>query len=90
MIGTDFWKYEGEPTDDEIASRKQWDKEHYDRLAIRPTCPNCGSRNTSWLRQQFCVCFDCESSFSNHYGDVRTDAEKGEDEFWENFEQEEV
>jgi len=77
--------YQGEPTDEEIQARKEWDKDSPDHLAIRPQCLTCGGSNTMWIRQEWCVCFDCESSFVNHYGDIRTEEEKEKDEFWNLF-----
>ena len=64
-MSKEFYEYEGEPTDEEIAARKEWDKNNYDHLAIRPICPTCDSRDTMWLRQQWSVCFNCDSSFTN-------------------------
>ena len=81
MIGTDFWLYEGEPTDEEIQARKQWNKDNHDHLAINPVCPTCGSKDTMWVRQQWSICFNCESSFVNHYEDLRS----VEDDFWRQF-----
>uniref|UniRef100_A0A6M3LF40 Uncharacterized protein n=1 Tax=viral metagenome TaxID=1070528 RepID=A0A6M3LF40_9ZZZZ len=60
----EFWQYTGEPTDEEIQSRKAHDKANRDMLAIRPECPTCGSINTMWIRQRWSVCFGCDSSFT--------------------------
>ena len=61
---TELWEHTGEPTDEEI---RQWialDGDLSDHLAIRHICPACGSKKTKWIRQQWCVCYGCESSFT--------------------------
>ena len=57
--------YEGEPTLYEMQHLKEyqsiWGK---DSLAIRPECYRCGSKNTIWLRQEWCVCLNCIAIFT--------------------------
>jgi len=76
----EFWEYEGEPTDEEIQLRKSYDKDNYDHLAVRPECPTCGSKKTMWIRQQWCVCFDCESSFT-----TQPQLSQEDSDFWSQF-----
>jgi len=80
MTGNNFWLYDGEPTDEEIQARKQWDSENFDHLAVRATCPFCGDIEAVWVRRQFYVCFNCDSSFTTN------DRMTEDDLFWRNFE----
>jgi len=71
----------GEPSDREIQMWITVDGDLYDMLATRPVCPECGSARTRWIRQQWCVCFSCESSFTTPEPEGQEDRD-----FWELFE----
>ena len=58
--------YSGEPTPEEILHRlEEQTKYKVDtKLWIRHKCPNCGNRNTQWLRQVWHVCYTCVVAFT--------------------------
>ena len=62
----EFWEYSGEPTPEEIIHRLEDNKlhNHNTKLWIRHKCPNCGNRNTKWIRQEWSICFDCIIAFT--------------------------
>jgi len=52
----------GIPSAEEI----RWWEEHdsiYNKFAICPVCPDCGSGSTRWVRQNWCICFRCHKAF---------------------------
>jgi len=60
----EIWQHDGEPDDEEIQQWMEVDGDLSDHLAIRHPCPTCRSNRTRWVRQQYCICYNCESSFS--------------------------
>ena len=55
----------GKPSQVEILQRKadriEWDRNH---LAIYKTCPACGSPKAEWIRNEWIICFQCETTFT--------------------------
>ena len=57
--------YEGEISQYELLHAKEfrdiWGK---NKLAISHQCPLCSSKDTEWIRQDWCICFGCTSTFT--------------------------
>jgi hypothetical protein len=75
----EVWQHRGIPTDEEIQQWMEIDGDLSDHLAIRHICPTCGSLRTRWIRNQYSICFNCESSFTLE------ETKDEEEEFWKAF-----
>ncbi len=66
MARTDFWLYEGEPTEEEIQAHIEWGNT---QLGYKLTCPDCGRSNTHFLRNTYWMCHNCGIWFETYYKD---------------------
>ncbi len=77
--------YSGEPELYEILFLKEYrDIWGHDSLATYHPCPACNSRKAEWVRQEWCICYDCLIAFDGWelYIDL-TEDEKPEEEILE-------
>jgi len=53
---TELWQYSGEPTDEELQQRVELGNH---QLGFRHKCPNCGSTDTNFIRNNYWMCHHC-------------------------------
>ena len=52
----ELWQYSGEPTTEELIKRVELGNH---QLGFRHRCPNCGGKDTSYIRKDYWMCYSC-------------------------------